>query len=69
MIAAGDLTVKGITNRVAIELEAQLVDDVIVVVGQIPVVFADFDVVVPSAPIVLSAEDNGIIELQLFFTR
>lgn len=65
----GELTVKGITNPVEFELQAQLVDDVIVVVGQIPVVFADFDVSVPSAPVVLSAADNGIIELQLFFTR
>ena len=65
----GELTIKGITNAVELELEAQLVDDVIVVVGQIPVVFADFDVSVPSAPVVLSAADNGIIEVQLFFTR
>lgn len=65
----GQLTIKGITNAVELELQAQLVDEVIVVVGQIPVVFADFDVSVPSAPVVLSAADNGIIEIQLFFTR
>jgi len=32
-------------------------------------VFSDFDVRMPSAPIVVSVEDDGIIELQLFFVR
>ena len=53
---------------VEIPLEAQLVDGVVVVVGSLDVVFADYGVSVPDAPIVVSAEDHGIIELQLFFT-
>ncbi|MGH9133185.1 MAG: YceI family protein [Ilumatobacteraceae bacterium] len=65
--ATGELTVHGTTNPVSIPLEAQLVDGVVVVVGSVPVVFADYGVSVPSAPIVVSAEDHGIIELQLFF--
>ena len=44
-------------------------DDTVVVVGTTEVVFADYDVTVPRVPIVLSAEDHGIVELQLFFTR
>ena len=67
--AVGELTVKDITRRVAIQLEAQLVDDTVVVVGSTEVVFADYDVTVPQVPIVLSAEDHGVVELQLFFTR
>lgn len=67
--AVGELTVKDITRTVEIALEAQLVDDTVVVVGTAEVVFADYDVTVPQVPIVLSAEDHGIIELQLFFTR
>jgi polyisoprenoid-binding protein YceI len=67
--STGQLTVKGVTAPVEFRLDAQLVDDVIVVVGQIPVVFADFGVAVPSAPVVLSASDEGIVEFQLFFTR
>ena len=66
--AAGELTVKDITRAVEIELEAQLVDETVVVVGTTEVVFADYDVTVPRVPIVLSAEDHGIVELQLFFT-
>ena len=50
-------------------LEAQLVGDNIVVVGSLDIVFADYGVSVPSAPVVLSAEDEGVLELQLFFSR
>lgn len=67
--AAGDLTVKGVANPAVFALEAQLVDDVIVVVGSTEVRFDDYGVQAPSAPIVVSVEDHGIIELQLLFTR
>lgn len=67
--AAGDLTIKGVTQSVVIPIEGQLVDDLIVVVGSIDLVFADFGVEVPSAPVVLSADDHGIMEMQLFLRR
>ena len=67
--AAGDLTVKGVTNPAVFALEAQLVDNVIVVVGSTEVHFDDYGVQAPSAPIVVSVEDHGIIEFQLLFTR
>lgn len=67
--AIGELTVKDITRTFEIALEAQLVDDTVVVVGSTEVVFADYDVSVPQVPIVLSAEDHGTVEFQLFFTR
>ena len=67
--AVGDLTVKGTTNRVTFDLQAQLVGDRIVAVGSSAVVFSDFGVTAPSAPIVVSVEDHGIMEFQLIFTR
>lgn len=67
--AKGDLTVHGITNPIELPLEARLIDGVIIVVGSTEVVFADHDVEAPTAVIVLSVEDRGQIELQLFFTR
>jgi len=67
--AAGDLTIAGVTNPAAFQLQAQLVEDTVVVVGSSPVVFADYDVVAPTAPIVVSVEDHGIIEFQLLLTR
>ena len=69
--ATGDLTIKGVTNSVTVALQAQLNGDgtIIAVVGSIPVVFADYGVSVPSSPVVVSASDNGQIELQLLFTK
>lgn len=67
--AVGTLTLHGVTRPVTIDLEAQLTDGVIVVTGQLPIAFADYDIDKPSAFSVLSVEDNGIMELQLFFAR
>ncbi len=67
--ASGDLTVHGVTQPVTFDLEAQLVDDTVVVVGSTEITFADFGVTVPSAPIVLRANDFGTVELQLFLIR
>jgi hypothetical protein len=67
--ATGELTIHGVTQTVAIPLQAQLVNDTIVVVGSLDMVFADYGVEVPTAPIVVSADDHGPLELQLFFTR
>ena len=67
--APGNLTVNGITQPVVIDIEAQLVGDLIAVVGSVEIVFADFDVSIPQVPIVLSAEDHGILEFQILFRR
>lgn len=67
--ANGELTIRDITLPVELPLEAQLVDDVIVVVGSLRIEFADYGVKVPTAPIVLSADEFGDVELQLFFRR
>jgi polyisoprenoid-binding protein YceI len=67
--AKGDLTIHGVTKAVEFPLEAKLVDGTVVVVGSLDVEFSDFDVEVPSAPIVLSVEDHGVLELQLLLTR
>ena len=67
--AEGDLTIKGVTNRVSFDLQAQLVGDIIVAVGSSDVVFSDYGVTAPTAPIVVSVEDHGIMEFQLIFTR
>ena len=41
----------------------------VVVVGSWPIAFGDFGVSMPSAPIVVSVEDNGLLEWQIFFTH
>ena len=67
--AAGDLTIMGVTNRAVFDLEAQLVGDTIVAVGSTEVVFSDYGVTAPTSRAVISVEDHGIMEFQLFFTR
>jgi len=67
--AVGELTIKGVTQPIEIPLEAQLVGDLIVLVGAVDVTFDDWSISAPTAPFVASVEDHGILELQLFFTR
>ena len=67
--AAGNLTVHGVTRAVQVPLDAQLVEGTVVVVGSVGIVFADHGVEVPTAPIVVSAEDHGTLELQVLLVR
>ena len=67
--ATGDLTLHGVTNSVQIPLQARLDGDVIVVVGSLPIAFADYGIQPPQSMMVLSVEDNGVMELQLQLTR
>ena len=65
----GTLTVHGISTEVEVSMSARLVGDVVVVVGTLPVDFTDFGITMPTAPIVVSVEDAGDLEWQLFFRR
>lgn len=67
--ASGDLTIHGVTQAVDFPLEAQLVGDSIVVVGQLQMLLADYDITAPSAPIVASVEDNALLELSIVLGR
>jgi len=67
--ATGDLTLHGVTKSVTIPLEAQRKGDVIVVIGSLEIPFADYSISQPRAASVLSVEDKGTFEVQLFFSR
>jgi polyisoprenoid-binding protein YceI len=67
--ATGDLTLHGVTKPVQIPLQARLAGDVITVIGELPIVFADYGIAKPQAIVVLSVEDNGVMEIQLQLTR
>jgi len=69
VIAPGSLTIKGTTNEVELDLKASLVGEIVTVVGTFDIVFADYGVEAPTAPIVVSVEDHGVVEIQLFLTR
>jgi polyisoprenoid-binding protein YceI len=63
------LTIRGVSQDVDVTLTGQRVGDVVVVVGTLPIDFTAFDVTMPTAPIVLSVEDTGSLEWQLFLRR
>jgi polyisoprenoid-binding protein YceI len=69
VVATGELTINGVTRTVEIPLQAQLVDGMILITGSTEVAFPDYAVTVPSAPVVLSVEDHGTLELQLWLSR
>jgi len=66
--AVGELTINGVTNTVEIPLQAQLVDGKILVTGSTELLFADYGVIAPTAPVVLSVEDHGILEFQVWLS-
>uniref|UniRef100_UPI002AD4CF05 YceI family protein n=1 Tax=Frankia sp. Cr1 TaxID=3073931 RepID=UPI002AD4CF05 len=66
--ATGDLTLHGVTKSVSISLETQRSGAQIKIGGQIPIVFADYNVSNPSFPGV-TTEDNGIMEVLLVLTK
>ncbi len=69
-LARGTLTLHGVTQAVEIPLEAEIVGgDVMVVVGSILILFSDYDVQPPRSQSLLSIEDNGVMELQLFLEK
>ena len=65
LVVMGLLLIQAIGNLYLPELNG----DIITVTGQLQVQFADYDIEKPSAAIVLSVDDKGIIEVQLFFTK
>jgi len=67
--ATGDLTIHGVTREVILDIQAQLQNDVLVVVGSTNVAFPDYGVTAPTAPVVASVDDHGVVEVQLYFVK
>lgn len=65
----GALTLHGVTKQIEMPAEVTFKDGVIVVVGQVPIKFADYNISKPSSARVASIEDNGIMEVQLYFKK
>jgi polyisoprenoid-binding protein YceI len=66
--ADGDLTINGVTEPVEVILEAQSIDGAILVTGTTEVSFTDYHVTAPTSPAVLSVEDHGVVEVQLWLS-
>nr|WP_297807754.1 YceI family protein [Tepidiforma sp.] len=65
----GALELHGVTRDVEIPAQAKVENGLIVVVGSIEIKFADYNIAQPRAAIVLSVEDKGIMEFQLFLQK
>jgi polyisoprenoid-binding protein YceI len=64
--ATGELTLRGVTNTVTFDVTAELTNGRIGVLGNIPVVFADYEIPNPSVP-GITTEDDGLLEFVLVF--
>lgn len=67
--ATGDLTLHGITKRVAIPLEGRWDGTTVQVVGELPILFAEYGITAPNIGGFVTVAGEGKIELQLFFTK
>ena len=66
--ATGDLTLRGVTNSVTFEVQAQLQGGKIGVLGNIPITFSDYDIPDPSNGFAI-VKDNGLLEFVLVFEQ
>ena len=65
----GAFEIRGASRPVEISLEATWIEGVVIVGGTFEIRFEDYGIIPPRAPVVLSVEDVGTIELLLNFTR
>lgn len=66
--ATGDLMLRGVTNTVTFDVQAKLESGRIGVLGNIPILFSDYDIPDPSNQ-VATVKDNGLLEFVLVFER
>jgi len=66
--ATGELTLRGVTNPVTFDVTAELAGGRIGVLGNIPVLFEDYEIANPSFGGV-TTEDNGLLEFVLVFEQ
>jgi polyisoprenoid-binding protein YceI len=67
--AVGDFTLHGVTNSVRIDVEGRWDGRTVQVVGNLPIVFADYDMDTPNVGGFVTVRDEGEMEFQLFFRK
>ena len=67
--AHGQLTLHGTTRAVSFTLTAELKGGHIEVAGDIPVLFADYNIANPSFAGFVTTQDHGLLEFLLIFSR
>ena len=66
--ATGDLTLRGVTKSVTFDVQAKLENGKIGVLGNIPILFSDYEIPDPSTQVAV-VKDNGLLEFVLVFER
>ena len=66
---AGSFEIHGVSQPVTVTLDATWIEGVVIVGGTFEIRFEDYGISPPRAPIVLSVEDTGTVELLFNFTR
>jgi polyisoprenoid-binding protein YceI len=66
--ATGDLTLRGVTNSVTFDVEAKLEGGRIGVLGNIAILFSEYDIPDPSNGFAV-VKDNGLLEFVLVFDK
>ena len=69
MTLKGELTLHGVTKAIEMPAEVTFKDGTLVVVGQVQIAFADYNIKKPTSAKVASIEDKGVMEVQLFFKK
>jgi polyisoprenoid-binding protein YceI len=67
--ATGDFTLHGVTRPVSIPVDGRWDGREVQVVGSLHIVFADYGIQAPTAPVVASIKDEGDMEFQIFFQK
>jgi polyisoprenoid-binding protein YceI len=67
--ATGDFTLHGVTKNVTVPIEGRWDGRDVQIVGNLPIVFGDYDITAPTAAAVASVDDHGEMEFQLFFRK
>jgi polyisoprenoid-binding protein YceI len=65
----GRLTVHGVTNQVAVMVEARRTGDIIDLVGSTRLTLADYQIETPMIPGFVSTDDTGLLEFLLVLRR
>ena len=62
-------TLHGVTKELKIDVKARRDGSTIQVTGNVPIMFADYNIADPSVPPFVKTEDNGLLEFALVFAR
>jgi polyisoprenoid-binding protein YceI len=67
--ATGNFTLHGVTKKVTVPIQGRWDGKDVQIVGNLPIVFGDYNITAPTAPAVASVDDHGEMEFQLFFKQ